>query len=312
MPLEVGSSAPDFNLEDIRGNTFVLQAGSPSLIAFINTQAKANLETNDPSRAQIVFLKSMFEQYSANGLNVLIVDASSFETGSQPHPDDLLNFTYDWQLDSIPVLVDPKNMLAKEYGITSTPTSFLISADGIIQQRWDGFASASQLALSIEPLVGAPAFRNANSTQSASVTSSCLNEALAQAKFAGVGLARPFSNQLWVVDGGAVWGTSTAFPLQFIFIDTQNIAQQQTLHLQVFIQNTATSQENILLAQSMELLPDDIASGLLSGISNPPAIYSLVTSVQIEHSGCLNVRAVIYHESNPNPIYQGSLTVPAR
>jgi hypothetical protein len=251
-------------------------------------------------------------QYSPNGLVVLIVDAAGVETGAQPQQDDLRNFTYDWQLDSIPVLVDPQSAAARAFGVNSTPVTFLIGADGKIQQRWGGFASASQLALSIEPLVGAPAFRNTDSVQSIPITSSCPNEAPVQAQFAGVGLARPFSEQLWVVDGGTSWGTGAGFPLQFILIDTQNTARQQAVRLQVFVHSSDTAQETLLLEQPMELLPPEVASGLLAGVESPPVIYSLVTTANITQPGCLEVRAVVTHDGEKSPLYQGNLIVPAQ
>ena len=159
--LESGSSAPDFELQAIRGSTYRLSdlTGQVVLLSFINTQAEATSTTADPSRAQIVFLKSMQEQYGTKGLVVIIIDAARIVTGSHPGADQLINFTYDWQLDRVLVLDDPNSTAARSYTVTSTPTTFLIDAEGIVQQRWDGFASASELALSIEALVGAPAHR---------------------------------------------------------------------------------------------------------------------------------------------------------
>jgi peroxiredoxin len=158
VTLEPGAVAPDFSLPMVRGGSFQL-ADTPRqviLLSFINTQAEATSATSDPSRAQIVFLKSMQQQYGPKGLVVLIVDATRLAAGKQPSEDQLINFTYDWQLDNIPVLDDRDSSIAKVYNVKSTPVTFLIGADGIIQQRWDGFASASQLGLSIEPLVEVP------------------------------------------------------------------------------------------------------------------------------------------------------------
>jgi peroxiredoxin len=156
-----GTSAPDFTLQAVRGGEYDLQnlLEQPVLLSFINTQATGGSATSDPSRAQIVFLKSMQEQYGSKGLVVLIVDAARLATGKQPSQNQLINFTYDWQLEHIPVLDDPDSAVARSYAVKSTPATFLIGADGIIQQRWDGFASASQLALSIDALPGAPAIR---------------------------------------------------------------------------------------------------------------------------------------------------------
>jgi len=168
VTLEPGSSAPDFSLPIVRGGSFQLADYSRQviLLSFINTQAESTSTTADPSRAEIVFLKSMQEQYGSKGLVVLIVDAARLATGKQPSQDQLINFTYDWQLEDIPVLDDSDGLVARTYAVKSTPATFLIGADGIIQQRWDGFASASQLAFSIEAVVEAPAQRQINTAES--------------------------------------------------------------------------------------------------------------------------------------------------
>jgi peroxiredoxin len=315
VTLEPGSTAPDFALPAVRGGEYRTAdlTGQPILLSFINTQADASSATADPSRAQIVFLKSMQEQYGPKGLVVWIVDAARITTGKQSFQDELINFTYDWQLDDIPVLDDSDSLVARSYGVEATPTTFLIGADGIIQQRWDGFASASQLALSIEALVGAPAHRPADTAENSTTPSAatCPDETKPQAKYAGVGLARPLSEELWVVDGGQSWGSGAAFPLQWILLDVQNLTQQAPLHIEVLGRYTDTEQIVPLSDQSMELLNIDIASGLLSGDTNPPTIYSLVTTVLIERPGCLEIQAVITREGTTVPLYHGSLVVSA-
>lgn len=316
VTLEPGALAPDFSLPKVRGGSFQLAdiPGQVLLLSFINTQAEATSVTTDPSRAQIVFIKSMHQQYGPKGLVVLIVDAARIATDKQPSQDQLINFTYDWQLEDIPVLDDSDGSVARSYAIASTPVTFLISADGIIQQRWDGFASASQLALSIEPLVGAPAHRQVDVVETLVTppTVTCPNEAQPQAKFSGVGLARPLSEELWVVDGGGSWGTGAAFPVQWILLDAQNLAQQMPLHIEIIGQYTDTQQIVTLSDQSMELLPSDIASGLLSGDADPPTIYSRVTTVSLERSGCLEIQAVVTREESTVPLYQGNLVVSSR
>jgi peroxiredoxin len=316
VTLEPGSSAPDFSLPIVRGGSFQLAdfSGQVIFLSFINTQAEATSATADPSRAQIVFLKSMQEQYGPKGLVVLIVDAARVATGKQPSQDQLINFTYDWQLEDIPVLDDSDGAVARSYGVTSTPVTFLIGTDGTVQQRWDGFASASQLALSIEAVVGAPAHRQADTaeTPAASLAATCSNEAGPRAKFAGVGLARPLSEELWVVDGGQPWGTGSAFPIQWILLDTKNLTQQAAMHIQAVGQYPDSQQFITVSDQSMELLAADVASGLLSGNASPSAIYSLVTTVLLERPGCLQIWAVVTREGNTIPIYQGSLVISAR
>jgi peroxiredoxin len=156
-PVHAGSQALDFTLEAARGGSYHLEdlQGQAVLISFLNTQARAT-DTPDPSRSQIVFLKSMLEQYEVIGLVVLIVDAAHLHTGEQPTLDNLINYTYNWRLDTIPVLIDPDGITARLYGISDTPTTFLIGIDGIIQQRWDGSATAPQLAFAIEAVISSP------------------------------------------------------------------------------------------------------------------------------------------------------------
>ena len=314
--LEPGSFAPDFHLKAVRGGSYHLAdlSGQVVLLSFINTQSEAASGTADPSRAQIVFLKSMQEQYGPKGLVVMIVDAARIATGSHPGEDQLINFTYDWQLDNVLVLDDPDSTVARSYAVTSTPTTFLISADGIIQQRWDGFASASQLALSIEALVGAPAHRPVDTAESptTSPAATCPNDTQPQAKFAGVGLARPFSEELWVVDGGQPWGIGAAFLVQWILLDAQNLTQQAAIHIRVLGEYTDTQQTIVLSDGSMELLASDVASGLLSGNATPPTVYSLVSTVFLERPGCLKIWAVVTREGTTIPLYQGSLVISAR
>jgi peroxiredoxin len=316
VSLQPGASAPDFALQAVRGGEYRTAdlTGQPILLSFLNTRAGASSDTADPSRAQIVFLKSMQGQYAPKGLAVWIVDSSRIATGKQSSPDQLINFTYDWQLDDIPVLDDSESAVARLFGVESTPATFLIAADGIIQQRWDGFASASQLALSIEALVGAPAHRPADTVESSPTPSAafCPDETPPQAKFAGVGLARPLSEELWVVDGGQPWVSGAAFPLQWIVVDAQDLTQKAPMHIEVIGHYTDIEQVILLSSQSMELLPTDVASGLLSGDTHPPSLYSLVTTVLLERPGCLEIRAVVTQEKTTIPLYQGSLVVSAR
>jgi peroxiredoxin len=143
-------------LASLKAGTFSLasQRGHPVLLSFLNTQAEATTG-NDPSRAEIVFIKSMNTQNRSHGLRTVIVDAADAAGTSPPSRDALVNFTFDWALGpTIAVVGDADGSLERAYGVTKSPTTFLIDKHGIIRRRWDGFALAAQLDFAIRPLVG--------------------------------------------------------------------------------------------------------------------------------------------------------------
>lgn len=148
------STVPNRTLPNVRGGTFYLRAQSrqPLLLAFLQTVPDT---ANTPSRSQVVFLSSMAHQYGPRGLRVAIVDASALVLASPPSYDALVNASYDWQI-KFPLLLDQNARLARKLKIEEIPTTFLISANGKILQRWDGLTRPAVLAISIEKLLGGP------------------------------------------------------------------------------------------------------------------------------------------------------------
>lgn len=151
------STLPDFTLSDVRSGAFRLRSkpAQPLLLAFLQTVPDA---ADTPSRSQVVFVSSMAHQYGARGLRVAIVDASALALASPPSRDAVLNASYDWQL-KIPLLLDADAHLAHKLGVEEVPTTFLISSDGHILQKWRGLTRPAVLALAIEKLLGGPMAR---------------------------------------------------------------------------------------------------------------------------------------------------------
>lgn len=138
-----GAHAPAFP-------ALVAGRGHAVLLSFLDTQAQAST-ANNPSRAQIPFLKSMNTQNRSYGLRTVIVDTGRAGRSA------LVNFTYDWTLGrSIAVVADPDGTLARRYAVTTVPTTFLVDRHGVVRRRWDGFAPAAQLDFAVRPLVGHP------------------------------------------------------------------------------------------------------------------------------------------------------------
>jgi hypothetical protein len=223
----------------------------------------------------------------------------------------VLNFTYDWQLDAIPVLIDDRSgAVARRYDVTHLPATFLIDAEGVIQQRWDGFASAPQLALALEALVGPPAFRQVEAATPVGVA--CPDETPAQARFAGVGLARSFSEEIWVVDGGQAWGTGGPWPTQWIVIDREGKLQGDELHLLVTAVDLNSGMRDLLVSEDVERLPEDETPGLLASLpGSAKGVYLLTTSITLQTPGCFRVEAIVTHRATGDPLYTGQAIIPA-
>jgi peroxiredoxin len=311
IELKPGTPAPDFTLKAARGGSYHLKdmLGQTVLLSFLNTQADANAATPDQSRAQINFIKSMKEQYGPKGLNVFIVDAAQLTSGKQPSPDELINFTYNWQLDAVPVLIDENATVRDQFGILSNPTTLLIGKDGKVQQRWNSVASSSQLALAIETIVGEPVYRiTATNATPTAATKSCPGEAPEQAKFSGLGLARSLSDDIWVVDQGKAWGVGGKYPLQWIILDNANKLEKRKADLQVTAHYFNT-ESFLLIYQALTLLPKDEARGLSGGQSSFPQTYFLTTNIILDKPGCLQVQAIVKDQETGATLYNGETFV---
>lgn len=144
----VGMRAPAFAETAVRGGTVSLARlrGHVVLVSFLDI--RADTSANEPSRAQIVFLRSMHTQHMRFGLRVVVVD-----TAKQTH-DELVNDTYDWSLDPAIAVLGDSGTLARRFGVQRTPTTFVIGRDGVVRSRWDGFAAAAQLDFALRKLEG--------------------------------------------------------------------------------------------------------------------------------------------------------------
>src|SRR6266536_206639 len=144
--VEAGASGPALAGRAVRGGEVSLGGlrGHVVLVSFLNSRAEATPE-GDPSRAQIVFLRSMWTQHARFGLRVIVVDAAELAGAGKPSRSELVNDTYDWNLSPGIDLVPDDGSLANRFAVEEVPTTFLIGPDGAVRQRWDGFVRAAQL-----------------------------------------------------------------------------------------------------------------------------------------------------------------------
>jgi hypothetical protein len=155
VKLEAGMRTPALTGGGVRGGTVDLARlrGHVVLVSFLNSRAEATME-GDPSRAQIVFLRSMQRQHERFGLRVIVVDAAELAGAGTPSHDDLVNYTYDWNLDSAIAVLRDEGTVARRFGVEHAPTTFLIGSGGVVRKRWDGFTPAAQLDFAIRVLEG--------------------------------------------------------------------------------------------------------------------------------------------------------------
>ena len=153
--VEIGAPAPALAGSAVRGGDVSLARlrGHVVLLSFLNFRAESTPQ-GDPSRAQIVFLRSMQTQHARLGLRLILVDATKIAGRGQPTWNELVNDTYDWNLDPAIAVLPDDGTLVRRFGVDQVPTTFLIGPDGVVRERWDGFVPAAELDLPIRALEG--------------------------------------------------------------------------------------------------------------------------------------------------------------
>lgn len=126
----------------VLGSEYSEYGGQVIVLGFVNAQADGS--ERDLSRSQIVFLKSIAQQYE--NIRVILVDTSGADEQTRIHAG------YNWRLGAIPLLADSGG-IAAAFAVTQSPTTVLIGEDGMILRRWDRFAAAQDLAFALQRVV---------------------------------------------------------------------------------------------------------------------------------------------------------------
>lgn len=121
--INIGDRAIDFELQTLDGKTVKLsdfRGKNPVLLNFWATWC-------GPCRFEMPFLQQINDAYSAKGLVVLAVDINE-------SPATIQKFMTELNL-RLTVPIDTGTKVAKSYGITGIPSTFLIDKNGVIQQK---------------------------------------------------------------------------------------------------------------------------------------------------------------------------------
>lgn len=116
----VGKTAPDFALRLLDGRMVALSdfRGKPVLLNFWTTWCPA-------CRVEMPYLESVFQREKEQGLTILAVDIEEIR-------DTVVQFTRQYGL-SFPVALDTSGDVARQYRVSTLPTTFLIDKEGTIR-----------------------------------------------------------------------------------------------------------------------------------------------------------------------------------
>jgi peroxiredoxin len=148
---EVGDPAPDFRLEDLQGRTFRFAKARVErvhLVVFWSIFCSA-------CRAELPALQALYERYRDQGLEVaaIAVDGEPMKKGIRAFVARQ-EFTFPVLFDRI--AADETFVTAESYGVSATPTFFLVDRSGTIAFAEAGRPSAESLEQAIRNTLGSP------------------------------------------------------------------------------------------------------------------------------------------------------------
>lgn len=118
-----GFKAPDFTAKSLDGSEISLSSLRGKAV-LVNIWASWCL----PCRKEMPALERVYQEYNDNGFTILAVNATD-----QDQIENVRSFAREMSL-SFPVLLDESGEISTAYQLSALPTSFFISADGVIQK----------------------------------------------------------------------------------------------------------------------------------------------------------------------------------
>jgi peroxiredoxin len=138
---QVGDKAPNFTLLDFNGQAHQLSdyKGKPVLINFWGTFCP-------PCKAEMPALQRQYDLWSPKGVQFLEINLDTNKITAQ-------SFMEQYKL-SLPVLLDTKEAVRKQYGISEYPSTLFIGADGKIAYKKIGEMQESYIQDTLALLTG--------------------------------------------------------------------------------------------------------------------------------------------------------------
>ncbi|PKR78716.1 alkyl hydroperoxide reductase [Halalkalibacillus sediminis] len=136
--LDIGSEAPDFEVETLKGETVKLSdyRGEKIMLNFWGTWCP-------PCRAEMPDMQKFYEEH-----DVTILAMNLFDTESSMQ--DVEDFVEDFGL-TFPVLID-EGEVATDYQVIPVPTSYMIDSNGIIQYKRLGVMNYDMMVQELEKM----------------------------------------------------------------------------------------------------------------------------------------------------------------
>jgi len=140
---QVGTLAPDFELQGLGGETVILSdwRGGPVMLNFwVSWSPKCRLE--------MPYIQEIYEGWTGKPPSVGVLTINVGES-----PAKVAEFRQSNNL-SFPMLLDTQKTVALRYDITAYPVTLFIDKDGIIQEkRVDAFLSKEDIENSLRKII---------------------------------------------------------------------------------------------------------------------------------------------------------------
>lgn len=138
---EVGNLAPDFQLQDIEGQTVILSnlRGNPVILNFWATWCGWCV-------VEMPYLQEIFSDWQDKGLVILAINKGETHAEAQEFMEiNSLSFT---------ALLDTDEAVSLKYGVSGIPVTIFIDKDGIIKEnRLGAFSSTAEIESYLEKII---------------------------------------------------------------------------------------------------------------------------------------------------------------